>query len=183
MSSCGIVNLLDTEITVVDETLVVLGHAAAHAVVAHRDRIRPLRPENRAVLTVINYVPDTSRGLYDGLISIGIVNRREVINGRVLIQLVRRIGDIHSSLGRGLTVADVIEVVAIAVVRVNRGGRVSEFAAGVVEIRVRIGRIEGIAKHVASDAAADDIRKALDRVGDNNTRARFPATNPRFPTS
>lgn len=97
--------------------------------------------------------------------------------------MVDRIGDVCAALRRGLAVADIIEVVAVIIRGIDRGSRVSEFAAGIVEIRVRIGRIEGIAKHVASDAAADDIRKALDRVGDNNTRARFPATDPRFATS
>ena len=97
--------------------------------------------------------------------------------------MVDRIGDVSAAFRARLAVADVVEVIAVAVGCIDSGGSVCEFAAGVVEIRVRIGRIEGIAKHVASDAATDDIRKALDRVGDNNTRARFPATDPRFATS
>ena len=65
----------DLQIAVVDETLIVLRHAAAHAVVAHNDIRLAARPEDRAVLAVVCDLPDAGRGLDKCLVAVGVVSR------------------------------------------------------------------------------------------------------------
>ena len=138
----------DLEIAVVDKPLVVLGHTTAHTIETHGDDRITLRPLHRAVLAVVSDLPDAGRRLNHGLIAVGVVGRREIIDGGILVQLARRVDGIGAALGRGLAVADVIEVVAVAVIRVDRGSCAGELAAGVVAVQIRIYRIiHGAAIH------------------------------------
>ena len=82
-------------------------------------------PEDRTILAVILDLPDAGCRLDEGLIAVVVELRRETINRRVLIEVVRRVDGICAALRRGLTVADVVEGIGVAVV-------------GVVEVTVGI---------------------------------------------
>lgn len=115
----------DLEIAVVDETLVVLGDSATHAVVGHGDEWRSggvgnggvdERPEDWAVFAIVCHRPGAGGGLYEGLVAVIVELGSEVINGCVLVKLIDRIDGIRAALGRALAVADVVKGVRIAVV-------------------------------------------------------------------
>lgn len=71
-----------------------------------------------------------------------------LIECRILVKTVCRVGDVRATFRRRFAITDVIEVIAVAVGRVDCGGRVRELAARVVEIGVDIGRVEA---HTATD--------------------------------
>ena len=73
----------DLQITVVDETLIVLRDAATHAVEAHGDNRITLRPTHRTVLAVVGDLPDSGRGLDERLVAIGVVLRLKVGDSRL----------------------------------------------------------------------------------------------------
>ena len=108
----GTTKLLDAEVVVVDETLegfCAILHCphfdtAAHAVKNHRDDGVVLFPEDGAVFGVVGYLPNAGRSLDKGLVSVSVVLRHEVVNRRVLIEIV---GSVGFTLG-GRTVADVV---------------------------------------------------------------------------
>lgn len=83
------------QITVIDEALVVLRHAAAYSVVGHRDCVRTMRPQDWAILAIIGHLPNTGCCLDERQVAVGITDRREIINRRVLVQLVRRVDAAH----------------------------------------------------------------------------------------
>ena len=64
------VEVSDLEIAIVDETLVVLRHAAAHTIETHGDDRITLRPTHRAVFAVVLNLPDASRCLYQHLVAV-----------------------------------------------------------------------------------------------------------------
>ena len=61
------------QVAVINETLVVLRHAAAHAVETHRDRVRTLRPEDRAVLAIVGDAPETGLRRDQSLVAVVII--------------------------------------------------------------------------------------------------------------
>ena len=132
----------DAEVVVVDEALegfcAILHRAhfdaAAHAVEGHRDHSVAGLPADGAVFGIVGDRPHTSLGLDEGLIShlahargrmysIGVVLGREVVDGRVLIEIV---GGVGFAFGGG-AISDVVVVVGDLI----RGG---QLIAGVVTI-------------------------------------------------
>ena len=51
-----------------------------------------------------------------------------------MVELIRRVDEIRAALGRALAVADVVKVVCVAVVGINRCNGVRKFAASVVAV-------------------------------------------------
>ena len=108
----GATELLDAEIVVVDETLegfCAILHcphfdAAAHAVEGHRDHGVAGLPTNGAILCIVQNRPITGLGLDEGLIAIRVVLGHEVVDLRVLVEI---IGGVGFALG-SRTVADVV---------------------------------------------------------------------------
>ena len=121
-------------------------------------------PENRAVLAVVGDGPDASCCLDQGLVSIVVELRSECLTRRrgesgvgdfgVLVELIRGVDGIRTALRRALAVADVVEVVAVAIRGIDLGGRIRQLAAHIVEIGVGVGRRERRARLRAGDAAA-----------------------------
>ena len=118
----GGVQPLDTEKVVIDKTevrsdLIILRllivHAAAKAVEGHRDnRITPC-PTNGAVFGIVGNRPNTCLSLDERLVAIRIVLGREVVDRRVLVEVVDRVG---LTLGGG-TIADIVVIVGDLVCR------------------------------------------------------------------
>ena len=104
--------VLDTEVVVVDETLegfhavLLRAHfdAAAHAVEGHGDHGIAGLPADRTVFGVVLNGPDTCLSFNEGLVAIGVIFRRKVIDGGVLVEIVSGVG---LPLGGG-AVADVV---------------------------------------------------------------------------
>ena len=145
------------QITVIDEPLVVLRHTAAHTIISHRDRVRSLSPQHRAVLAVVGDLPGARRGFDERLVAVGVVLRNERINRHILVEVVRRVGGVHVAFRRSIAVADVIEVVAVAVGGVNRGSRVGELTAGVVAIVDGIRLLKGRTRLRTGDTATGGV--------------------------
>ena len=101
------------------------------------------RPKSWAVLTVVGDRPNTSSGLDKSLVAVVVELGLEVIDRRVLIEIVGRIDGFRATFGRSLAVAYVIEVVGVAVVSVNCGNSICQLTASVVAIGNSIGLIEG----------------------------------------
>ena len=139
----GAAELLDAEEIFVDEALEEVGggrdrthcHAAAKAVEGHRDESVAGLPENGAVLGIVGYVPNAGGGLDEGLITVGVVLGREVVDFGVLVEVV---GGVGFALGSG-TVSDVIVIVGDII-----GS--DEFIAGVVTILLVIDKHTATAK-------------------------------------
>ena len=109
-------------------------------------------PENRAVLAVVGDGPDAGRGLDESLIAVvvggseSLTRRREergVGDFGVLVELISRVDGIHAALGRCLAVADVVEIVRIAVVGINGCNRVGQLAAIIVTVSYQVILSEG----------------------------------------
>ena len=147
--------LLDAKEVFVDEALEEVGsgrggahfHAAAHAVEVHLNHRVAGLPANGAVLSIVAYPPDACGSLNEGLVSVGIVLGREVVNLGVLVEIV---DDIGLALG-GDAVADVVVGVGEALTG-------DELVARVVGVGVGDGG--GI-----SGAGFDDGRAATEGVG------------------
>ena len=96
----GTTKLLDAKVVVVDEALerfyAILHRAhfdtAAHAVEGHGDHGVAGFPANGAVFGVVQNRPSAGLGLDEGLISIRIVLWREIVDRRVLVETVGRVG-------------------------------------------------------------------------------------------
>ena len=127
------------QVSVVDEALSVLGDPTTHAVITHGDDRISVLPTHRAVLAVVGDLPDSRRGFHQRLVAVGVVLRNERINRHILVEVVRRVGGVHVTFRRSIAVADVVEVVAVAVGRVDRGSCAGELAAGVVAIATIVG--------------------------------------------
>ena len=78
--------------------------SAAHAVEGHGDHGVARLPADRAVFCVVDNRPNARLGFDEGLIAIVVVLRHEVVNRRVLIEIV---GGVGFTLG-GRAVSDVI---------------------------------------------------------------------------
>ena len=104
--------LLAAEVVVIDKALkrffAILYRAhfdtAAHAVEGHLNHRVAGHPADGAVLGIVGYLPDARLGLDKGLVPVRIILGLEVIDGRVLIEVV---GGVGFTLG-GRTVSDVI---------------------------------------------------------------------------
>lgn len=96
----GATELLDAEVVVVDEALegfcAILHRAhfdaAPHAVEGHGDHGVTGLPTDGAVFGVVGYLPNAGRSLDKGLVSVSVVLRHEVVNRRVLIEIVGSVG-------------------------------------------------------------------------------------------
>ena len=96
----GTTKLLNAEVVVVDKALkgfYALLHrthfdAAAHTVEGHHDNRVAGFPANGAVFGVVQNRPNAGLGLDEGLVPVGIVLRREVVNRGVLVETVGRVG-------------------------------------------------------------------------------------------
>ena len=123
----GTTKLLDAEVVVVDETLegfCAILHcphfdAAAHAVEGHRDHGVAGLPADGAVFGVVNDRPNARLGLDEGLIAIVVVLGREVVNRRVLIEVIGGVGFTlggravsHLAYTRGRMYSDVVVGIA-----------------------------------------------------------------------
>ena len=111
-------------------------------------------PAHRAVLAVIGHLPDASRCLHQRLLAVVVELQDEVIDRRVLVQIVGLVNGIRATLGREFTIPDVVELVGVAVGRINRSRRVRQFASRVVAVVVGVGRVEGRTGMSADNAAA-----------------------------
>ena len=108
----GAAELLDAEVVIVDEalegfrTILHRAHfdAAVHAVKSHGDdRVAGL-PADRTVFGVVLNGPDTCLRFNEGLVAIGVIFRRKVVDGYILVEIVSGVG---LPLGGG-AVADVV---------------------------------------------------------------------------
>ena len=123
--------LLNAKEVFVEETLLKVGSrrnrahfdTAAHAVKGHGDHGVARLPANGAVFGVVDDRPNTCLGLDEGLIAIVVVLWREVVNRRVLIEIV---GGVGFAFG-GRAVSDVVVVVGDLIGR-------NEFIADVVTV-------------------------------------------------
>ena len=139
--------LLDAEVVVIDEALerfyAILHRAhfdtAAHAIKGHGDHGVTGLPADGAIFGVVGYRPNTCLGLDEGLISIVVVLRREVIDCRVLVEIVSRVSFAFGSgavsnivvivrdlIGRNKFIANVVAVLLIIL-----GGAAAKEIAGV----------------------------------------------------
>ena len=149
--------LLDTEIVIVDEALkrfYAIFHCAhfdtaAHAVEGHGDHGVAGLPADGAVFGIVGDRPNAGLGLDEGLISIRIVLGREVINGDVLVEVV---GGVGLAFGGG-TVSDVI----VGIGSVIRG---DQLIADIVPVLLLIFR-----SAAAEEIICVDIRTNLCTIG------------------
>ncbi len=114
------------------------GGAAAHVVVgAFDDRVRLRTGEaHGAVFGIVSYSPDTRGGLYECLVTGGIVGGSEITDSRVLVEVVGRVvGDFFRYFLCRVSVADVIVVVGISPIIHGGGGELTTVvvAEGVVD--------------------------------------------------
>ena len=156
----------DLEIAVVDKPLVVLGHTTTHAVEGHRDDRITLRPAHQAVLAVVSDLPCSSRRLHTNLVTVGVVIISKGFRCSSSLRgdsgiLTQVVGSLlrtpHSAHCTALAVADIVEVVAVAVGGIHCGGRIRKFAARVIEVVVGVGRVECRTGMSARNAAAGGI--------------------------
>ena len=96
----GTTKLLDAEVVVIDEALkgfLPILHrthfdAAAHTIEGHRDHGVAGLPTDGAVFGVVDDGPNAGLSFDEGLVSVDIVLRREVVDGGVLVEVVGRVG-------------------------------------------------------------------------------------------
>ena len=173
----GGIQPLDAEVVVVNEAevrndltgarLVVL-HAAAKAVEGHRDnRITPC-PTNGAVFGIVGNRPNTCLSLDERLVAIRIVLGREVVDRRVLVEVVGRVGltlgggtisnvivDVSLVLAGGELVADVVTV-GLRLVQSHHGTGFADFGTAAEQV-VGVGVLRG-------DGAIDGVGHAGEKV-------------------
>lgn len=136
-----------------DKPLAVFRCAAAHAVKGHRDEWRSggvgsggvggnVLPKDRTVFAIVGDGPDTGYCLDESLIAVVVKLRSEVVNGGVLIELIGGVDGISPTFRRCFSVVDVVEIIGIAIARVNRSNSVCKFATIVVAIGDSIGLFE-----------------------------------------
>ena len=141
----GATELLDAEVVVVDEALegfrAILHRAhfdaAPHAVEGHGDHGVTGLPTDGAVLGIVDDRPNARLGLDEGLVPVGIVLRREVVDGDVLVEIVSRVsfafgsGAVsHLAYARGRMYSDVIVGVGL----VLAGGKLVADAIGILTV-------------------------------------------------
>ena len=90
------------QISVIDEPLIVLRHAAPHSVVAHHDVSRAASPQDGAVFAIVGDRPNAGRGLHQRLIAIVVKlgNKRIFAcrgNLRVLAQFIRGVRRVRAA--------------------------------------------------------------------------------------
>ena len=108
----GAAELLDAEVVIVDEALEgfcsVLHRAhfdaATHVVEGHGDDRAAGLPADRTVFRIVLNGPDTCLSFNEGLVAIGVIFRRKVIDGYILVEIVSGVG---LPLGGG-AVADIV---------------------------------------------------------------------------
>ena len=170
MNRCGCFKFFYTEVPVIDKALIVLRHAATHAIVTHDDVGGAARPEDWAVLAIVGDLPSARRGLDARLVAVGIEERGEDLTRRheergsvgadcgVLVQLVRRIlRTPHSALRTRPAVSNLVKVVGVGVSGIGNGYGVREFALGIVGVIERIGLRKRRARMRSRDSATSGV--------------------------
>ena len=128
------------QISVIDEPLIVLRHAAPHSVVAHHDVSRAASPQDGAVFAIVGDRPNAGRGLHQRLIAVVVkIGDKHIFtyrgNLRVLVQFIRDVCRVRAALEGCFAVADWVILIIVTVVGVDGGDRVRKLAARVVSIR------------------------------------------------